>query len=96
MVLALEPSVVILDEPTAGLTNQERDLVGDALVRLVQTGELAVILIEHDFEFVKRISTRIVVLVGGRLVADGTVEEVANSEIVRNAYLGRTHEVSAA
>lgn len=94
MVLALEPSVVILDEPTAGLTTNERAMVGDVLTRLVATGQLAVILIEHDFEFVMRISTRIVVLVNGRLVANGSVEEVSNSEIVRDAYLGRSHRES--
>ncbi|MER8549894.1 ATP-binding cassette domain-containing protein [Mesorhizobium sp. M1169] len=92
MVLALEPSVLILDEPTAGLTTHERSMVGDVLTRLVATGQLAIILIEHDFEFVKRISTRIIVLVNGQLVANGNVEEVSNSEIVRNAYLGRSHK----
>jgi branched-chain amino acid transport system permease protein len=95
MVLALEPSAVILDEPTAGLTTQERAMVGDVLTRLVETGQLAVILIEHDFEFVKRISSRIVVLVAGKLLADGTVHEIANSEIVRDAYLGRSYKEQA-
>ncbi|MER9076824.1 ATP-binding cassette domain-containing protein [Mesorhizobium sp. M0904] len=92
MVLALQPSVLILDEPTAGLTTHERSMVGDVLTRLVTTGQLAIILIEHDFEFVKRISTRIIVLVNGQLVANGTVEEVSNSDIVRDAYLGRSHK----
>ena len=96
MVLALEPSVVILDEPTAGLTVQERTMVGEVLSRLVATGQLAVILIEHDFEFVKRISTRIVVLVAGKLLADGTVKDIASSRIVREAYLGRSYKEEAA
>jgi branched-chain amino acid transport system permease protein len=89
MVLALEPSVLLLDEPTAGLTTAERTVVGDVLRKLVDAGRLAIVLIEHDFEFVKRISSRIVVLVGGKLLADGSVSEIANSELVRNAYLGR-------
>lgn len=93
MVLALEPSIIILDEPTAGLTAQERTMVGDVLTRLVSTGKLAVILIEHDFEFVKRISSRIVVLVGGHLIADGTVQDIASSAEVRDAYLGRSYKV---
>ena len=92
MVLALEPSVVILDEPTAGLTVQERSMVGEVLNQLVATGQLAVILIEHDFEFVKRISSRIVVLVAGKLLADGTVKEIASSAVVRDAYLGRSYK----
>jgi branched-chain amino acid transport system permease protein len=91
MVLTLEPSVIILDEPTAGLTKNERALVGQVLTRLVAKGGLAIILIEHDFEFVKRICSRIVVMVNGKLLADGTVEEISGSEIVRDAYLGRSH-----
>jgi branched-chain amino acid transport system permease protein len=96
MVLALEPSVLILDEPTAGLSTAERERVGEVLLELVASRRLAILLIEHDFEFVKRISSRIVVLVGGKLVADGTVEEVANSEIVRRAYLGKAHAETVA
>lgn len=96
MVLALEPSVLILDEPTAGLSTAERERVGEVLLRLVASRRLAILLIEHDFEFVKRISSRIVVLVGGRLVADGTVAEVSSSEVVQRAYLGRAHAGPAA
>ncbi|MBW3096018.1 ABC transporter permease subunit [Pseudohoeflea coraliihabitans] len=92
MVLALEPSVLILDEPTAGLSTAERERVGEVLLSLVASRRMVVLLIEHDFEFVKRISSRIVVLVGGELVADGTVSQVANSEIVKRAYLGKSHE----
>jgi branched-chain amino acid transport system permease protein len=96
MVLALEPTVLLLDEPTAGLTTAERALIGDIVLRLVSAGRLAVVLIEHDFEFVKRISSRIVVLLGGKLLADGSVEEIANSELVREAYLGRERKGVAA
>jgi branched-chain amino acid transport system permease protein len=88
MVLALQPKVLLLDEPTAGLSTAERGLVGDLLVKLADTGQLAIVLIEHDFEFVKRISSRIVVLVGGKLVADGGVAEISESKLVREAYLG--------
>ena len=88
MVLALEPRVLILDEPTAGLSTAERALVGDLLLRLIAGGRLAVVLIEHDFDFVKRISSRIVVLVGGKMLADGTVAEISESKLVREAYLG--------
>lgn len=96
MVLALEPRVVLLDEPTAGLTNSERERVGIVLQRLVASQRLTILLIEHDFEFVKLISSRIIVLVGGKLVADGSVEAVASSEAVQKAYLGRTYEEAMA
>jgi branched-chain amino acid transport system permease protein len=89
MVLALEPSVLVLDEPTAGLTAAERSAVGRLLVKLASEQRLAVVLIEHDFEFVKEISTRIVVLHEGKVLADGTVAEVADSQLVKDIYLGR-------
>ena len=63
---------------------------------ILRPEQLALILIEHDFEFVKRISTRIVVLVAGKLLADGTVTEIANSTIVREAYLGRSYKEQVA
>jgi branched-chain amino acid transport system permease protein len=91
MVLALEPSLLMLDEPTAGLTAAERGAVGGLLTRLAAGGRLAIVLIEHDFAFVKQISTRIVVLHEGRILADGTIGEVADSPLVREVYLGRSH-----
>jgi branched-chain amino acid transport system permease protein len=95
MVLALEPSVLVLDEPTAGLTSAERGAVGRLLSQLVSTGRLAIVLIEHDFDFVKEISTRIVVLHEGKVLADGTVEDVADSKLVKDIYLGRSQARAA-
>src|SRR5262249_9747480 len=89
-VLALEPTLLLLDEPTAGLTVAERAAIGGLLARLVSSGRLGIVLIEHDFDFVKQISTRIIVLHEGRILADGTVGEVANSPLVRDVYLGRS------
>jgi branched-chain amino acid transport system permease protein len=91
MVVALEPKLILLDEPTAGLTKVERTTVGATLQKL--TGELgfAAILVEHDLDFVRDISTRIVVLHQGRLVLDGTVHEVVNSELVKTIYSGGAH-----
>jgi branched-chain amino acid transport system permease protein len=88
MVLALEPSVLLLDEPTAGLTKVDRDMVGKILVKLKEDLGLAIILIEHDFEFVKEVCTRLVVLHQGRLVLDGSVTGVVNSSIVQEIYAG--------
>jgi branched-chain amino acid transport system permease protein len=95
MVLALEPSVLVLDEPTAGLTSAERGAVGRLLSQLVATGRLAMVLIEHDFDFVKQISTRIVVLHEGKVLADGTVKDVADSKVVKDIYLGRSEARAA-
>jgi branched-chain amino acid transport system permease protein len=88
MVLALEPSVLLLDEPTAGLTKQDRELVGSILTELRRDMGLSIVLIEHDLDFVKEICTRLVVLHRGQLILDGTVNEVVNSELVQEIYSG--------
>jgi branched-chain amino acid transport system permease protein len=88
MVLALEPRILFLDEPTAGLTKQERTLIGSILVELTRREALCVLLIEHDLEFVREISTRILVLHQGKVLLDGSVQEVVESEIVRSIYAG--------
>ncbi len=91
MVLALEPTVVLLDEPTAGLTQQERQQIGGVLVDLAASHRLCLLLVEHDLDFVREISSRVVVLHQGRLVLDGTVDDVVASELVRTIYAGAVH-----
>jgi branched-chain amino acid transport system permease protein len=91
MVLALEPRTVLLDEPTAGLTKQERTQIGEIFVELSSRYRMCLLLVEHDLDFVQQISSRIVVLHQGRIVMDGGVEEVVNSEIVRAVYAGGAH-----
>lgn len=91
MVLALEPRIILLDEPTAGLTKAERARIGRVLVDLVAKHRLAVVLVEHDLDFVREISSRVVVLHQGKIVLDGTVADVVGSQIVRNIYLGTGH-----
>lgn len=88
MVLTLEPSVVLLDEPTAGLTKAERTLVGQILVELSRSHNLCVLLVEHDLDFVREISSRVIVLHQGRILLDGPVGEVVESELVRAIYSG--------
>jgi branched-chain amino acid transport system permease protein len=91
MVLALEPSVLLLDEPTAGLTKAERQLIGDILIALTKERGFCVLLVEHDLDFVREISSRVVVLHQGRIVLDGTVREIVESELVRAIYAGEEH-----
>jgi branched-chain amino acid transport system permease protein len=88
MVLALEPSVLLLDEPTAGLTKPERALIGSILVDLARNHQLCILLVEHDLDFVREISSRVIVLHQGRILLDGTVAEVVESELVRTIYSG--------
>jgi branched-chain amino acid transport system permease protein len=88
MVLALEPTVVLLDEPTAGLTRDERAAIGGVLRELAASHRLCLLLIEHDLDFVRDISTRLVVVHQGRVLLDGPLAEVADSELIRTIYVG--------
>jgi len=88
MVLALEPTVLLLDEPTAGLTREERAAIGSVLMELAQSHRLCILLIEHDLDFVREISTRLVVLHMGKVLVDGPLAEVAESEVIRTIYVG--------
>jgi branched-chain amino acid transport system permease protein len=91
MVLSLEPSILLLDEPTAGLTKPERTLIGNILTDLVRHHGLCILLVEHDLDFVREISSRVIVLHQGRIVLDGTVADVVESELVRTIYSGGIH-----
>ncbi len=88
MVLALEPNILLLDEPTAGLSKPERTQIGDTLVRLAAEHQMCVVLIEHDLDFVCEISSRVIVLHQGEIVLDGSVDEVVHSKLVRDIYAG--------
>jgi branched-chain amino acid transport system permease protein len=88
MVLAQEPTVLLLDEPTAGLTRDERAAMGTVLSQLAQSHRLCILLIEHDIDFVREISTRLIVLHMGKVRLDGPLSEIADSELIRTIYVG--------
>ena len=84
--LAMEPALLLLDEPMAGLGPEGSKRLAGFLQELKQ--ETAILLVEHDMDAVFALADRISVLVYGRIVASGTVEEVRASPVVREAYLG--------
>lgn len=85
--LLSHPSVMLVDEPAAGLNNKEQDRVV-ALLRKATSQNIGVILIEHSIELVMSICDRITVLNFGRVIADDVPEKVANNKTVVEAYLG--------
>jgi branched-chain amino acid transport system ATP-binding protein len=85
--LASEPKVLLLDEPAAGCNTIETAEI-DRLIRQVADRGVAVVLVEHDMKLVMKISDRILVLDGGRPLAEGTPEEVRGNPDVISAYLG--------
>lgn len=88
MVMALEPKILLLDEPTAGLIKEERQEVGKLLKKMVAELGVGILIIEHDIEFVKEIADRVTVLYNGKIVADGSVDAITSSSIVKDIYLG--------
>jgi len=95
MVLALEPQVLLLDEPTAGLTRAERQGFAAILTGLVARERLCVLIIEHDLDFVRQISSRIILLHQGRVALDGPVAAVADAPLIREIYTGNTRPTEA-
>lgn len=85
--LALEPGIALLDEPLAGLNSTEAEALAETIVALNRDG-LTVILIEHNLAEVLRISRRLVVLVAGRVVADGEPARTVLDPVVQDAYVG--------
>lgn len=84
--LALEPKVLLLDEPAAGVPADESFRIIEAIERLPQ--EMAVLMIEHDMDLVFKFARRVLVLAAGRLIFEGAPDEVTQDSEVRKAYLG--------
>ena len=82
------PRLLLLDEPSSGLSPGESDAFGDLLVELAGDG-LGILLVEHDVELVMRVCHRIFVLDFGQIIAEGTPQEIQRNERVQEAYLGK-------
>jgi ABC-type branched-subunit amino acid transport system ATPase component len=87
LALATRPRVLLLDEPAAGVPRDESGELFAAVAGLSRS--LTVLFIEHDMDVVFRFASRILVMVGGRLLVQGTPEEIARDERVREVYLGK-------
>jgi branched-chain amino acid transport system ATP-binding protein len=88
MALALRPRLLLLDEPTAGMSDQETYEITGLIRRLHRDNKFTIVLIEHDMRVVFHLADRITVLDGGRMLAEGTPQEIAATAAVQAAYLG--------
>jgi branched-chain amino acid transport system ATP-binding protein len=89
MSLALRPRLLMLDEPTAGMGDQETYEIARLIRRLHRQEGLTIMLIEHDMRVVFNLADRIMVLAEGRVLAEGAPQEIADSDKVQAAYLGK-------
>ena len=89
MALALNPRLLLLDEPTAGMGDQETYEIIQLIRRLHKDNKLTIVLIEHDMRVVFHLADRIMVLDQGTFLAEGTPPEIAANEAVQTAYLGK-------
>ena len=85
----VEAKIVFLDEVGAGVNRTLLRTIGDAIVRLNQERGYTFCMIEHDMDFISRLCDSVIVMAEGKLLTQGTAEEVKNDERVIEAYLGR-------
>ncbi len=87
MLLAQDPRLLLVDEPAAGMTPAEREHTTDLLKRMAETR--AVVVVEHDMEFVRRLNCKVTVLHEGSVLAEGSLDHVTANQDVIDVYLGR-------
>jgi len=87
MALAPRPKLLLLDEPTGGMSPEERRVTGELLVPI--KAECALVIVEHDLDFIKNICDRLTVLDQGRVLGDGTVDEIERDPRVQEIYTSR-------
>ena len=87
MLLAQEPQLLLVDEPAAGMTPEEREHTTSILVEAAKTR--AVVVVEHDMEFVRRLNCKVTVLHEGSVLAEGSLDHVTSNKDVIDVYLGR-------
>jgi urea transport system ATP-binding protein len=93
MLLVQNPRVLLLDEPVAGMTKEERTRTGELLQAIALTRTLVVV--EHDMDFVRRFASRVTVLHEGKVLCEGPVAEVQADLVVQEVYLGRAADRTA-
>ena len=93
MLVGQDPDLLLVDEPVAGLTDEETDLTADLLKSLA--GDHTVLVIEHDMEFIRRLESPVTVLHQGHVLCEGTMDQVQADQRVIDVYLGNTEEDNA-
>jgi branched-chain amino acid transport system ATP-binding protein len=90
MALALRPRLLLMDEPTAGMSTEETYRTGE-LIKSLNAEGMTVLVVEHDMAFIRQIAQRVTVLHFGKVFAHGTIGEIISDPRVAEIYLGKTH-----
>jgi ABC-type uncharacterized transport system ATPase subunit len=90
MAISLKPRLLLLDEPTAGMSPAETHATGE-IVKTLNAGGVTILAVEHDMSFVRQVARRVTVLHLGRIFAQGTIDEIVADERVTEIYLGHGH-----
>jgi len=91
MLVGQDPDLLLVDEPVAGLTDEETDLTADLLKSLA--GEHTVLVIEHDMEFIRRLNSPVTVLHQGHVLCEGSMDQIQQDPQVIEVYLGTQEEM---
>jgi urea transport system ATP-binding protein len=94
MILVQGPRLLLLDEPVAGMTKEERERTGNLLGKIAQ--ERTVVVVEHDMDFLRRFANTVTVMHEGKILCEGTPEEIQADPRVQEVYLGRSERQPAA
>ncbi|MCD5325820.1 MULTISPECIES: ABC transporter ATP-binding protein [Pontibacillus] len=96
MLLALETDILLLDEPTAGMSIEEVPAILDVIRSIKERGDRTIVLIEHKMDMILDLSDQVLVLFHGELLAEGSPEEIMQNTTVQSAYLGGLYDGSSA
>jgi ABC-type uncharacterized transport system ATPase subunit len=92
MALASRPNLLLLDEPTGGMTLGETRATVELIKRISTDLNISILVIEHDVSFVREIESRVTVMYKGQIINEGTFEEIQKDKTVREIYLGRGYK----
>jgi branched-chain amino acid transport system ATP-binding protein len=88
MALGVNPTILLLDEPTAGMSSEETFKTGE-MVQKLNAGGMTIVVIEHDMTFIRQIAKKVTVLHFGKIFKEGTLDEIVRDEEVVRIYLGK-------
>ena len=91
MLLGQKPSLMLIDEPVAGLTDEETELTADLLKSI--SGDNTVLVIDHDMEFIRRLESNVTVLNQGSVLCEGSMDEIQRDPNVIEVYLGKQEDL---